>query len=345
MATKFDTGKFTQDVATAGASSLLGSLFGIANSALQNRYNKKLMREQNQFNADEAAKQRDWQEYMYNQYSSPSAMVEQYKAAGLNPALSGNTTGQTFSGSSAQASQSIPSADPGLTSLVPLFIEMLDLKDKFKNTQSQRDLQKEQAETEDSKQRNLDADTEGKKIENQFKPDILKQNLEQGKLNIENSTIGINLALEDLKQKPLEYAQRISNLSNDSVNRKFTIAATNKTLEETATERLKQAGLVIDNRNKYLMSTSIILEQCLTAADITLKDAKTAKTHNESESVRLDNLKQSYEINVKKRFGYVSNEFLDTFGITTVMHWVINAYDAARSSFDSDYTSVYEIPK
>ena len=30
---------------------------------------------------------RDWEEYMYNQYNSPSALVRQYQEAGINPAL------------------------------------------------------------------------------------------------------------------------------------------------------------------------------------------------------------------------------------------------------------------
>ena len=47
------------------AGSLLGGLFGNHNTNKTNRMNYKIMKEQNQFNAEEAKKNRDWQEMMY----------------------------------------------------------------------------------------------------------------------------------------------------------------------------------------------------------------------------------------------------------------------------------------
>ena len=44
------------------ASSLLGGLFGKSNTDKTNAMNYKIMLEQNRFNADEAKKNRDWQE-------------------------------------------------------------------------------------------------------------------------------------------------------------------------------------------------------------------------------------------------------------------------------------------
>lgn len=50
-------------------------------------FNAQMQANSQAFNAAEAEKQRFWQEEMYNEYQSPEAMVRQYAAAGLNPAL------------------------------------------------------------------------------------------------------------------------------------------------------------------------------------------------------------------------------------------------------------------
>ena len=47
------------------ASSLLGGLFGKSNTDKTNKMNYQIMLEQNRFNAEEAKKNRDWQELMY----------------------------------------------------------------------------------------------------------------------------------------------------------------------------------------------------------------------------------------------------------------------------------------
>ena len=44
------------------ASSLLGGLFGKSNTNKTNKMNYQIMQEQNRFNAEEAKKNRDWQE-------------------------------------------------------------------------------------------------------------------------------------------------------------------------------------------------------------------------------------------------------------------------------------------
>ena len=46
------------------ASSLLGGLFGKSNTNKTNKMNYQIMQEQNRFNAEEAQKNRDWQELL-----------------------------------------------------------------------------------------------------------------------------------------------------------------------------------------------------------------------------------------------------------------------------------------
>lgn len=66
-----------------------------------------------QFQHYESSLARQWEEQMYNLYNSPSAMMRQYKEAGLNPYLAG----QDALGSG--MSQSAPMSGPGASGLSP----------------------------------------------------------------------------------------------------------------------------------------------------------------------------------------------------------------------------------
>ena len=65
------------------ASSLLGGLFGKSNTNKTNEMNYRIMQEQNRFNAEEAKKNRDWQEMMYRMFGTSSAKANDMRAAGL----------------------------------------------------------------------------------------------------------------------------------------------------------------------------------------------------------------------------------------------------------------------
>lgn len=89
------------------ASSLLGGLFGSHNTNKINQMNYKIMQEQNRFNAEEAKKNRDWQELMYRMFGTSSAKANDMRAAGLNALLGDvSASGNVGSGSSASAAES-----------------------------------------------------------------------------------------------------------------------------------------------------------------------------------------------------------------------------------------------
>ena len=69
------------------ASSLLGGIFGKRNTDKTNEWNYRIMQEQNRFNAEEAKKNRDWQEMMYRMFGTSSAKANDMRAAGLNAFL------------------------------------------------------------------------------------------------------------------------------------------------------------------------------------------------------------------------------------------------------------------
>lgn len=89
------------------ASSLLGGLFGKHNTNKTNEMNYKIMQEQNRFNADEAKKNRDWQELMYRMFGTSSAKANDLRAAGLNALLGDvSASGNVGSGAAATAAES-----------------------------------------------------------------------------------------------------------------------------------------------------------------------------------------------------------------------------------------------
>lgn len=89
------------------ASSLLGGLFGNHNTNKVNQMNYRIMQEQNRFNAEEAQKNRDWQELMYRMFGTSSAKANDMRAAGLNALLGDvSASGNVGSGATANAAES-----------------------------------------------------------------------------------------------------------------------------------------------------------------------------------------------------------------------------------------------
>lgn len=89
------------------ASSLLGGLFGKSNTNKTNKMNYQIMQEQNRFNAEEAQKNRDWQELMYRMFGTSSAKANDMRAAGLNALLGDvSASGNVGSGAAATAAES-----------------------------------------------------------------------------------------------------------------------------------------------------------------------------------------------------------------------------------------------
>lgn len=89
------------------ASSLIGGLFGKSNTNKTNKMNYQIMQEQNKFNAEEAKKNRDWQEMMYRMFGTSSAKANDMRAAGLNALLGDvSASGNVGSGATASAAES-----------------------------------------------------------------------------------------------------------------------------------------------------------------------------------------------------------------------------------------------
>lgn len=103
-------GLFDAIASTVG--NLTDNVVGMVNQNHQNKVNLRIMREQNAFNADQAAIQRQWQTDMWNRnnrYNSPDEMISR----GLNPFIQGSAamagSKSPASGGSAATAAPVPS--------------------------------------------------------------------------------------------------------------------------------------------------------------------------------------------------------------------------------------------
>ena len=86
---------------------MFGGLFGKHNTDKTNETNYQIMQEQNRFNAEEAKKNREWQEMMYRMFGTSSAKANDMRAAGLNALLGDvSASGNVGSGGAATAAES-----------------------------------------------------------------------------------------------------------------------------------------------------------------------------------------------------------------------------------------------
>lgn len=135
---------FIGSALTFGASAI-SSLFNNSSQRKTNEMNYKIMQEQNKFNAQEAEKNRDWQERMYLRYSSLGSQVAQMRANGLNPFLSGVTPADfTGSGAAASAAESAQMQPMDYSGFASGAASAVDAYQRQQSINSTVDLQKTQ---------------------------------------------------------------------------------------------------------------------------------------------------------------------------------------------------------
>lgn len=223
----------------------------------------------NAFNAAEAQKARDFNLQMYQDYESPKAMMEQYKAAGLNPALMYEGYTPAAVSSNATASSVAPASEANiLTDGIQAILGMV-------STKQQIDLQKAQIDS-------INADTEGKKIDNankqeaydwQFK--LNSENIKEIQSKIEKNTAEIKKIDQDIK----ESASRI-----DVNNKQIEIG--NSTIELQGSQKeLNETKQIVEKLNADTIAKMLPYVQRVQEANIALTEAKTAAEINSAEKL------------------------------------------------------------
>lgn len=214
----------------------------------RDEYNQVLSQQASwDYQSQEAEKARQWQENYYKEYQSPSAMVEQYKDAGLNPmSIAGKVGGSTPpSASSPSASSTLkPSGNQGfMTDLLGVVQTILGLN-----------------------QQQLAVDTQRQNIKLAYDKMAHEKELEQmrldesarqsdNRLNFDTDSFNktYNLDLQrfikdnDLTQKQIEYIDsQIANLNADLLAKEISRQLSENQLELNKLDlktALRQAGV------------------------------------------------------------------------------------------------------
>lgn len=210
--------------------SLGSGLFNSVGQLFSNRSNRKIARETNEFNAEQnrlnrefqaqqAQIARDWQEEQYQKYSSPAAMVQQYRDAGLNPALMYGQNLQSSTGSSPSPSGSaasgtaIPAQAPNLTGIVQDFLGLARLKSEIDNINADTDTKKAQA-----LKLGSDVNLNNKQIESisqQIKESLARENTEYSKRDLNQ----VLQATESIKQENMSVEQYILKFEQEYIRK------------------------------------------------------------------------------------------------------------------------------
>lgn len=174
------------------------------------------------FNAREAKKNRQWQERMSN--TAYQRAVSDMQKAGLNPAL---VYGQ------GAPSAATPAGSAGSAAAPPISMAEL-LQSKLTSAQV----------------RNMDADTalkesqaHGQSIENQFKPEILRQSLEKGMLDIEQTRNAIKMFDDQLENLRADTKLKGSQSANQDSQVRLNAAQVLLTIAQRALVGEQQASV------------------------------------------------------------------------------------------------------
>lgn len=199
------------------------------------------------YQSQEAEKARQWQENYYKEYQSPSAMVEQYKDAGLNPmSIAGKVGGSTPPSASAPSASSAlkPSRNQGfMTDLLGIVQTILGLnQQRFAVDKMETDTKLAYDQMEHQKE-----------LERMRLAESARQS--DNRLNFDTDSFNktYNLDLQrfikdnDLTQKQIEYIDsQISNLNADLLAKEISRQLSENQLELSKLDlktALRQAGV------------------------------------------------------------------------------------------------------
>lgn len=270
-------------------SSLLGGIFG-ANQGRKDRklqqwmmqQNIAMQRETNQMQVEEAQKLRDWQQQMYhlnNAYNSPYAQRMRLEQAGFNPYLGmGSPAAASAPSGGSAPSLAAPSYDVGSFGSLVTAQRQNDIQslqgfiklglDAFNTIRTDKRAEKElssQLKQREFQNQNLNYQTLGKAIENQFNARNMENALKLQSAAVEYSSLQNAMSntqlrylqpqlQETLTQSILSNAlSRLDELEKTALygeNRKRAQAELTKIIRENTTELLKQNGMRLDNKVK-----------------------------------------------------------------------------------------------
>lgn len=280
----FNPASFLSDLG-GSAIGVIGEMFG---QAQQYKYNKRLQDDAQEFNSSEAALNRDWQTMMnrennqfnaaqselarqfqedfYLKYQSPSAMMSQYRDAGINPVLAAGQATNTPPSASSASAGSAPSgaaASSGINSVAPMDLigsiaSIMKLKAEINNIKADTEGKKAAAgasAAEAAYKTSLKAVTDEQVhvVKEQFRKLSAEANNEEYRKNIlelEKSLLDLQYE-QELDEK--EFKRKYGIYPNDSVGAMI----------------LKLADKFGSNFKDWLLNTMLGLQESVTLPDYT----------------------------------------------------------------------------
>lgn len=224
-------------------------------------------REANMFNAAEAQKARDFNLQMYQDYESPKAMMEQYRQAGLNPALMYEGYTPAAVSSNATASSVAPTSETNiLTDGIQAILGMVSAKQQI-------DLQKAQI-------KSINADTEGKEIDNANKQrmydieyNLKDVDIQKAQSEIKKNTAEVDKIAQDIKES----------VSRVNVNNKQ-IEIGDSTIELQGSQKeLNETKAIVEKLNADTIAAMLPYVQRVQEANLRLSEANTQKAWAEAD--------------------------------------------------------------
>lgn len=255
----------------AAGASLAGNTIGAASQSSTNNANVEINRQNNQFNADQAAMQRQWQTDMWNRnnrYNSPNEMISR----GLNPFISNTGAGVSKSPASGGAAASAAPA-PSLQSFRPDFS---DIGSALASMAQARNLMASADQTE--KLTPL--------LERQIRGDTNYRNIGIGESGYWNASTGKRSAILDQSKeyqelKNMEFASRLTAAQEAQI----TLDAQAQQILNKYLDAQQQADLFIKGQTL----ANLHAQGALTEAQYKTEMAKAVKLSVETNGLRIQN--------------------------------------------------------
>ena len=190
----------------------VSAVAAIASAASNRRFQKKTMREQNEFNSNEAQITREWNAQMDN--TKYQRQVADMQAAGVNPALAmnGGVTTQATSNATASSGSGIPGG-LDLSSVMEMALQMSQFKLQSKQLKLQEKLI-------DSQVNKNNADADKTKKETSWIDELNSANIDQIRANINQvwSNISVNDSTIELNGHKIDMYDAQTGLFNAQMN-------------------------------------------------------------------------------------------------------------------------------
>ena len=148
-----------------------------------------------------------------------------------------------------------------------------------------------------------DAEAEGVGIENEYKPDLMKSELDKSKATTANLLAGVDKAVAEIDKINQDIRESESRYKVNEKQADFILAQTGKTAIEAANESLKSHGIVANNR---LVAQQVLTEMAKTA----LTEVQTFLSNAQAAEV--------YQSAIRKQ---VENKFYEKYGIYPDASW------------------------